>query len=228
MSHIVWTYELNRDVYQCYIKARENPKIGYMKRMKQYWDNLHPEFTNFNEKQLRQQATFVESKGLKLETNLQPITTYSNENAPKIPKHINTDVLNDDVIDITERENIDQNLLDEITVRFLHYFNVYEIMSLENRNFNTQVIYNIKDIELKVINPVITNLIENNLDKMSLWLINVIQYTAIVTILDRNNLLKYHKNIVKDKRTPNWQIHLQEKINNIRRKMSFITLITNS
>ena len=76
-------------------------------------------------------------------------------------------------------------------------------MSLENRNFNTQVIYNINDIELKAINHVITNFIENNLDKMSLWLINVIQYTAIVTILDRNNLLKYPKNIVKDKRTPN-------------------------
>ena len=76
-------------------------------------------------------------------------------------------------------------------------------MSLENINFNTQVIYNINDIELKAINHVITNFIENNLDKMSLWLINVIQYTAIVTILDRNNLLKYPKNIVKDKRTPN-------------------------
>ena len=63
---------------------------------------------------------------------------------------------------------------------------------------------------------------------MSLWLINIIQYTAIVTIIDRSNLLKYRKNIVKDKRTPNWQIHLEEKINNIRRKISFITLNTNS
>ena len=39
-----------------------------MKRMKQYWDNLHPEFTNFNEKQLRQQRLIL---GLILETNLQ-------------------------------------------------------------------------------------------------------------------------------------------------------------
>ena len=54
MSHFVWTYEFNRGVYQFYTKARENPKIGYMKRMKQYWDNVHPEFTNFNAKQLRQ------------------------------------------------------------------------------------------------------------------------------------------------------------------------------
>ena len=133
-----------------------------MKRTKEYWDNLNPEFTNFNEKQLRQQATFAQSKGSIIETNLQ-LTTNSNENSPQISEHINTDVLNDDVTDITERENTDQNLLDEITVRFLYYFDVYENMSIENRNFNTQIIYSIKDIELKTINHVITNFIKNNL-----------------------------------------------------------------
>ena len=133
-----------------------------MKRKKEYWDNLNPEFTNFNEKQLRQQATFAQSKGSIIETNLQ-LTTNRNENSPQISEHINTDVLNDDVTDITERENTDQNLLDEITVRFLYYFDVYENMSIENRNFNTQIIYSIKDIELKTINHVITNFIKNNL-----------------------------------------------------------------
>ena len=77
MTHFVWTYELNCDVYQCYTKARQNPKIGYMKRMMQYWDNLPPEITNFNEKQLRQPVTFVASKLLILETNLQPPTSKS-------------------------------------------------------------------------------------------------------------------------------------------------------
>ena len=81
-------------------------------------------------------------------------------------------------------------MLDEITVRFLHYFDVYENMSVENRNFNTQVIYNIKGIELKAVNHVMTTFIETYLDKMSLWFFNVIQYRAIATILDRNNLLK--------------------------------------
>ena len=71
-------------------------------------------------------------------------------------------------------------------------------MSLENRNFNTEVICNIRDIELKAINHVMTNFIENNVDKMTVWVINVIQYTAIVKILDRTNLSKYHKNIFKD------------------------------
>ena len=41
-----------------------------MKRMKEEWDNLHPELSHFNPKQLRQQATFVASKGIILDANL--------------------------------------------------------------------------------------------------------------------------------------------------------------
>ena len=41
-----------------------------MKRLKKYWDELHPDLNRFNEKQLRQQAISVKSKGLILETNL--------------------------------------------------------------------------------------------------------------------------------------------------------------
>ena len=48
-------------------------------------------------------------------------------------------------------------------------------MSLENKNFNTEVICNIKVIQLKAINHVSTSFIENNLDKMSLLFINVIK-----------------------------------------------------
>ena len=32
-----------------------------MKGLKKYWDEIHPEFNFFTEKQLRQQPTFVEN-----------------------------------------------------------------------------------------------------------------------------------------------------------------------
>ena len=60
--HFIWTYEHNRDLYNCYVKARSDPSKGYMNRLKIYWDELYPELTNFNAKQLRQQATFIEQK----------------------------------------------------------------------------------------------------------------------------------------------------------------------
>ena len=69
-KHFEWTYELNRDVCRCYTQARGDPRIGYMKRLKKYWDELHSDLNCFSEKQLRQQATFVKSKGLILENNL--------------------------------------------------------------------------------------------------------------------------------------------------------------
>ena len=31
-----WTYELNEDRHRCYNKARKDPKIGYMNRLKSY------------------------------------------------------------------------------------------------------------------------------------------------------------------------------------------------
>ena len=63
-----WTYELNKDLYNCYTKARENPKKGYMKRMKVLWDDLHPELSSFKGKYLRQQSTYITQRGYILET----------------------------------------------------------------------------------------------------------------------------------------------------------------
>ena len=45
-----WTYKLNKDVYSCYNNAKGDPAIGYMKRMKTYWDELHPELNQLNAK----------------------------------------------------------------------------------------------------------------------------------------------------------------------------------
>ena len=45
-----WTYELNKDLYKCYVKAKEDPKIGNMNRLKEYWDEIHPELIIFHQK----------------------------------------------------------------------------------------------------------------------------------------------------------------------------------
>ena len=49
-QHFEWTYELNYDVYKCYLNARNNLKIGNMKIMKEEWDNRHAELSHFNPK----------------------------------------------------------------------------------------------------------------------------------------------------------------------------------
>ena len=36
-----WTYDLDKDLYECYTKSKSDPRIGYMNRMKQFWDENH-------------------------------------------------------------------------------------------------------------------------------------------------------------------------------------------
>ena len=46
---VVWTYELNKDLYDCYTKAGRST-TGYLARMKQLWDQIHPEFPDVSSK----------------------------------------------------------------------------------------------------------------------------------------------------------------------------------
>ena len=87
-THFKWTYKLNCDVYNCYMRARKDPSIGYMKRLKKYWDEIHPEFSFFTEKQLRQQSTFVENKKLVLQSNQDSI------NSEQLESHDGSNVIN--------------------------------------------------------------------------------------------------------------------------------------
>ena len=60
---------------------------------------------------------------------------------------------------------------------------------------------------------------------MCLWTLNGVQYAAIITILDKNNLLKERKHCAKPPQAPKWEKILGDNINNIRRKISYICLI---
>ena len=72
-----WTYDLNCDLYNCYIKAKENSAIGYMRRMNQNWGIIHPEFSHLSDKNLRDQASRIIKHKIIMETEF---LTDSNTN----------------------------------------------------------------------------------------------------------------------------------------------------
>ena len=55
-------------IYIYYIKAKSDPKIRYMNRMKKLWEQTHPELTFFSAKNLRDQARRVEKSRVAMET----------------------------------------------------------------------------------------------------------------------------------------------------------------
>ena len=84
-----WTYDLKRDVYNCYIKARENKSIGYMKRLKSYWDELHPGFAFLSDKNLRDVASRIAVNKVVIDTE------FDNT----IPIATGTDIINNEFVD---------------------------------------------------------------------------------------------------------------------------------
>ena len=80
-KHFNWSYELKRDVYNCYLRARENPAPGYMKRLKSYWDEIYLEFCFLSDKNLRDQASRIDKNKVVMETE------YENINTPEITEN---------------------------------------------------------------------------------------------------------------------------------------------
>ena len=190
-KHSEWTYELNRNVYRCYTQARSDPRIGYMKCLKKHWDELNPDLSCFNEKQLQQQATFVEPKGLILETNLNNNDKHSQQQKSiQTDEDITSNLENPTQSNEANDGNFDKNLLSGLKLKFLYYHNIYKNLPLRERNFDTQVNYNIKEVELQLMNCIIKDFINHQKEIISLWKISVIQYSAIIALLDYNNVLK--------------------------------------
>ena len=79
------SYELKRDVYNCYLRAKENPAPGYMKRLKSYCVEIYPEFSFLSDKNLRDAASLIDKNKVVTKTE------YENISTPKITEN---DLLN--------------------------------------------------------------------------------------------------------------------------------------
>ena len=126
-----WTYELNKDLYKCYVKAKEDPKIGYMNRLKEYWEEIHPELNYFSSKNLRDHVSSIIKCNVTMETsfnienrtseantevnNYNDITTNVDENCSAASNNNSCD---NDINNCNNRDNIKQDayqIPDEVT-----------------------------------------------------------------------------------------------------------------
>ena len=206
-NHFEWTYELNRDVYQFYLKGRQTPTKRDMKRMKNYWDELHPEPSYFSEKQLRQQDNFVKSKNLVLDTNLE--TKDQSEEIDHTPTDIVTPNKNGENFDNQVTENVchiefnfDQALQNEVRDKLLQFYNEFIDKSIEDRKYVIKTFKKISKTEWDIINYIIETMLAESNDDINLWKINVMQYSAVLTLFCNNvNQLKENP---QTKKKPRW------------------------
>ena len=62
------------------MKAKSDPKIGYVNRMKNLWDQIHSELAFFSVKHLRDQASRVEKNRVVMETEYRIDKNQNNSN----------------------------------------------------------------------------------------------------------------------------------------------------
>ena len=60
---------LNKHLYKCYVKVKEDPKIGYMNWLKEYWEEVHLELNYFSSKNLRDHVSSIIKCNVIMETS---------------------------------------------------------------------------------------------------------------------------------------------------------------
>ena len=184
--------ELSKDLYNCYKKARENPKKGYMKRMKVLWDDLHPELSYFNGKYLRQQSTYVTQRGYILETQTEneeetnviaenPVGPSTAEN-DNITEMIRTPSQAESVYETVRTIN-SKELYGTLRRDFEANYKVYELMETERTELTT-VRKKPNEEELSLINLIAKEYLdkETSSKQLSFELINSLIYSSAVTL----------------------------------------------
>ena len=110
-----WTYELKTDVYKCYVKARNDKTIGYMKRLKNLWDKIHPEYNFLSDKNLRDQAARIHKNNVVMDTEYHgaPTSITRNDNLCTVTGNGNNYRNIDPNEKITPEEVIAENIPNE-------------------------------------------------------------------------------------------------------------------
>ena len=67
--------------------------------------------------------------------------------------------------------------------------------------------------------------IEEHGDNISLWHINVMQYTTAITLLERHGKLREKRSRKVERKKPGWMINITNRITAIRQKISPVNLI---
>ena len=218
-----WTYDLDKDLYECYTKSKSDPRIGYMNRMKQFWDEKHPELNSFTSKNLRDHVSSIIKRKVVMETDFD----LQNQNIEQTNTDNSDTTINDNtfVNNITGSDNssiiIEQitpevsNIKESIREQFKINFETTLTCNLKDRQINTKlnkkldknIIIAVYDIAKEILEPI---------ESRNYHDINCLIYTTAVTC--KAYIQDFQQNLASQKESnalPKWLHHLQQSVNRV-------------
>ena len=231
---------MHKDVYDIFLEEKADPKPGYMKRMKTLWNNKHPT-TEISKKNLRERAVRVIEKKLLRETGLvieeqeneavQPQNETENiQHSPADNSNQNNNTSSNNTnTEQSPQPDSDKNLKEgenytKLKGKYFNNFKKFKSCTLEERPYKTKIDRKINAENQEIINIIIADQLDemNRGSGISLWDINVIHYTAAVTVLEQEGKLKENKYFEKQNTKLRRKIQLEQKIEAIRKRIAYI------
>ena len=186
-----WTYELDKDLFACYEKAKLDPRIGYMNRLKTNWDEKHPELANFSAKNLRDHVSSIIKRRVVMETDYNSQIESLEENVMNHSNDVSA-INNNFESEISESLNIEEHETPEICVikdnireLLKTNFNKTLEINLEDRQMNTKVNKKVHQNVITAINSIAKEIIES-IDKPSYHDLDSLIYAVAITCKSYN------------------------------------------
>ena len=179
-----------------------------MKRLKSYWDELHPGFAFLSDKNLRDVASGITANKVVMDTEFHNTISIATENDivnNKVVDEVNCTVntVNDQAANETIFQHItplsltQEELLEVLQPIFERNYEIIKKQSIEERLYSTNCSKTLSDDVIKVIDFVSLNKL-NELIKPNFFHINVLLYTAAVTANDTRATERKHQSTPKN------------------------------
>ena len=194
-----------------------------MKRLKKYWDELHPEFYFLSEKNLRNQALRIEKNKVVMATEYKTVTVNIVENVT-----LNKDnCLENNNITNNKDPSIDQSflslnlsqeaLLEILGPMFQCDYETINDQNIDERVYSTNYNKKLSNDQVKVIDCLPKNAVKE-LDNPKCFHINALLYMSGITAKESVNGLTELIKKYRKKSSPKWLNNIENKITVLRKK----------
>ena len=166
-----------------------------MKRLKNLWDKMHPEYHFLSDKNLRNQASRVHINNVAMDTEYHETSTSitRNDNRCTVTGNANSYRNNEPNKNIVPKEVTAENISNEnfnaeqmqlvkkLKPSFNNNFETFKLQTIQERVYKTKINKKTPTDYLKAINSVAHGHLPN-IDNITFWVINISIYTTAVTI----------------------------------------------
>ena len=224
-KQFTWTYELNEDLYKCFVKANEDRRIGYMNRLKNYWDEIHPQLSFFTSKNLRDQASRVEKRKTATTRQNIEINTFhasNNNETQNVDEPTINDIMDQQQTIELRNDYVNDSIKESLATIFKRNYGNYIDKSLRDRTIDTTTSKKVNKNLLNTANDVMRNHL-NNIENVTLWEINCAIYCIALTCKELNNDVRTSEK--KKNRPPKWITSIESSINRIKKLISYVQVV---